>query len=501
LVIQLSDVEVKVLEYLSRNPGRPQSLEEVAAALGVERSTVASAVETLAGYGLVERRSVTRQVAELTARGRSMEKLPEEVVFGLLPATGELPLDEARVRSGLGEEDFRAAVAWGVKRGLFRLVRGGGGGTRVVRDSEDRSVSELFEAIRGSGRLEVDPKSREVGVLRERGIIAVRSVSEVYVALREGVDPSRLEIQRRVSALTHRDLVSGAYRDLVLPEYTFKYAPGYVVRGKKHFYVEFLEMVKEVLVSLGFEEMYGSYVEREFWNFDALFVPQDHVARDSHDSYRVSGSVELGDTLPESVVEAVGSTHRDGWVTGSAGWGGVWDMGVAARMILRSHTTSVSVRRLAEHPRGGFKYFTIDHNFRRDAVDATHLPDFHQCEGIVGGEGLTLKHLFGFLESFSRRLGVEKIRFKPGYFPFTEPSVEAYVYHEKLGWIEAAPGGIFRPEVTKPLGVEHPVLAWGIGITRFAMIYYGLDDIRQIVTRDVSEILGKEEAAMKFGHY
>ncbi|MEM3799450.1 MAG: phenylalanine--tRNA ligase subunit alpha [Thermoprotei archaeon] len=501
MVIELSDTEIRVLDELVKRQGRMLSLDELAGELGVERSTVASAVEALSGYGLVEKRSVTRHLAELTARGQAMVRLPEDVVFELVSAVGELPLEEARRRSALGEEDFRAAVAWGVKRGLFRLSRGGDGVTRIVKGSDERSLSEFFRSLRAAGRLEVEPASREIGILRERGIATLRSVGEIYVGVMKGVDASQLKVRRRVTALTHRDLVSGAYRDLVLPEYTFGHTSQHVVRGKKHFYLEFLEMVKEVLVSLGFEEMYGPYVEREFWNFDALFVPQDHVARESHDSYRVSGFVRLGDTLPEGFVDAVGRTHRDGWVTGSAGWGGVWDMGVAARMILRSHTTAVSVRRLAEHHAGGFKYFTVDHNFRRDAVDATHLPDFHQCEGIVGGEGLTLKHLFGFLETFSRRLGVEKIRFKPGYFPFTEPSVEAYVYHEKLGWIEAAPGGVFRPEVTKPLGVEHPVLAWGIGITRFAMIYYGLDDIRQIVTRDLSEILDKEEAEVKFGHY
>lgn len=497
MVIYLSEVESRVLEELAG--GAHVGLEELAARLGLEKSTVASAVEVLSNYGLVEREVREQRVAELTPLGRRLGVLPEDVVYSLLRDRGELSLEEARRLSALAEDDFRAAVAWGQKRGLFRLVRGRSG-TLLVRGSEDRGLSELFGSIRVSGKLRVDPASREVALLKERGLVELKALSEVYVRLRPGVDPSKLEVRRRVSALTHRDLVSGAYRGLVLPEHVFGQLRVPVARGKKHFYLEFLDMVKEVLVSLGFEEMYGPFVEREFWNFDALFVPQDHVARDAHDSYRVAGRLALGDELPRSLVEAVSATHVNGWTTRSIGWGGKWDMAVADQLILRSHTTAVSVRRLAEHPQGEFKYFTIDHNFRRDAIDATHLPDFHQCEGIVGGPGLTLKHLFGFLETFSRRLGVEKIRFKPGYFPFTEPSVEAYVYHEKLGWIEAAPGGIFRPEVTRPLGVEHPVLAWGIGITRFAMIYYGLDDIRKIVTQDLYEILDKEEASIKFAN-
>lgn len=499
MVIYLTEAESRVLEELVRRGGRAATLEELGAALGLERSTVASAVETLLSHGLVEK-DVREQVsAELTALGKGLGALPEDLVYELLAQRGDLSVDEAKRLSGLGEDDFRAAMAWGQRRGLFRIVRESGV-TKLVRGAWSGSLSELFASIRASGTLRVDPSSHDLVALRDRGIVSLRPLQEVYVRLRPGVDPSKLEVRRRVSAITHRDIVSGAYRQLVLPEHVFCYSRAPLTRGKKHFYLEFLDMVKEVLVSLGFEEMYGPYVEREFWNFDALFVPQDHVARDAHDSYRLVGRLQLGDELPAAIVEAVSETHRGGWKTRSIGWGGKWDMAVADQLILRSHTTAVSVRRLAEHPPSEFKYFTIDHNFRRDAVDATHLPDFHQCEGIVGGEGLTLRHLFGFLETFSKKLGVEKIRFKPGYFPFTEPSVEAYVYHDRLGWIEAAPGGIFRPEVTRPLGVEHPVLAWGIGITRFAMIYYGLDDIRKIVSQDLSEILEKEEASSKFAN-
>ncbi len=499
MVIYLSDLEARLLEELSRRRGVAATLDALASALGVDRSTVASAADALVGLGVAEREERTRYVVELTARGRALDALPEDLVQGVVGSAGGLALDEARQRSGLADDDFKAAVAWGLRRGLLRLDRTGGP-PRLVAASGDRSLSDVFRSLRAGGATVVDDVGRELGWLRERGIVSVKPSNEVYVKLKGGVDPSSLEVRRRVSALTHRHIVSGAYRDVVLPAHTFGYSAANVPRGKRHFYVEFLDMVKEVLVSLGFEEMYGPYVEREFWNFDALFVPQNHVARESHDSYVAVGVGGLGDTVPQHVLDAVASTHRDGWTTGSTGWGGKWDMAVAARMILRSHTTSVSVRRLAERPPGSFKYFTIDHNFRRDAVDATHLPDFHQCEGIVGGEGLTLRNLFGFLEVFSKRLGVDKIRFKPGYFPFTEPSVEAYVYHDKLGWIEAAPGGIFRPEVTKPLGIEHPVLAWGIGITRFAMIYYGLDDIRQLVTQDLADILRREEAAIKFAH-
>jgi len=135
------------------------------------------------------------------------------------------------------------------------------------------------------------------------------------------------------------------------------------------------------------------------------------------------------------------------------------------------------------------KYFAMARCFRPDMVDKTHLTEFNQAEGIVLGPGLNLRNLLGILEMFAKEVaGADKIRFKPDYFPFTEPSVELQAYREGFGWMEFGGSGIFRPEVTEPLGVKVPVLAWGLGIDRLYMMNRRTQDIRQLFTSDIEWI-------------
>ncbi|MEM2500102.1 MAG: phenylalanine--tRNA ligase subunit alpha, partial [Sulfolobales archaeon] len=132
---------------------------------------------------------------------------------------------------------------------------------------------------------------------------------------------------------------------------------------------------------------------------------------------------------------------------------------------------------------------TIDRVFRPDTPDPTHLMEFHQLDGIIVGARVSFKDLLQFFREFARGLGLGEVRFKPAYFPFTEPSVEGYVKHLKLGWIEVLPGGMFRRQVLEPLGLRgYNVAAWGIGVDRVAMILLGISDIRDLYTDDVREI-------------
>ncbi|MCI4328670.1 MAG: phenylalanyl--tRNA ligase subunit alpha, partial [Thermoplasmata archaeon] len=158
----------------------------------------------------------------------------------------------------------------------------------------------------------------------------------------------------------------------------------------------------------------------------------------------------------------------------------------------RSQTTAVSARFLAGHPKPPFRQYCIDRNFRSDAVDATHHIEFGQCEGILGEEGITLRHLVGVFRELAEAIGIRELKIRPSYFPFTEPSVEGYVRHPRLGWIEVFPGGMFRPEVLRPLGIEVPVAAWGIGVTRLAMIALGVSDIRDLFLDDLGRLTGRD---------
>ncbi len=264
--------------------------------------------------------------------------------------------------------------------------------------------------------------------------------------------------------------------------------------GKKHPYLQFIDEVKEKLVTLGFKQMSGPTVETAFFNFDALYMPQDHPAREIFGIYFIK-SPRYGQVKTDKrVLWNVKATHEHGWKTGSVGWRYKYSLKEARRLILRGHGTCQSVRTLLskdlEIPG---KYFSIVRCYRPEVVDKTHLTEFNQVEGIIVDKDLTLRDLLGVLEKFAIEIaGADKVKFKPDYFPFTEPSVELNAYKKGYGWIEFGGSGIFRPEVTLPLGVDVPVIAWGLGIDRLYMLKAGISDIRQIFTSDLDWIRRKE---------
>ncbi len=164
----------------------------------------------------------------------------------------------------------------------------------------------------------------------------------------------------------------------------------------------------------------------------------------------------------------------------------------ARRLVLRSQGTAVSARMLASNPQIPGKYFSLARCFRYDKVDATHAPDFYQVEGIVLGEGIHFRTLLGLLKLFAVEMAKAKeIKFLPAYFPYTEPSVEMHAKHPQLGWMELGGAGLFRPEVTLPLGVSVPVIAWGLGLDRMAMMALGINDIRDLFSVDLDFIRSK----------
>lgn len=291
-----------------------------------------------------------------------------------------------------------------------------------------------------------------------------------------------------VAQLTPELLKDGAWQGKSFRKYNIGLKPARTAAGRKHPYREFLDSVKTTLVSMGFQEMRGPLVESEFWNSDALFMPQFHPARDIHDVYFVDHPKSV-QSLPEPYAAQVAKTHETGWKTGSRGWRYSFDIERAKRLVLRSQGTSVSARTLAASPKIPGKYFSIARCFRYDLVDATHAPDFFQVEGIALGEKTTFRTLLGLLKLFATEMAhATEVKYLPAYFPYTEPSVEMHVRHPRLGWMELGGAGLFRPEVTEPLGVKVPVIAWGLGLDRMAMVALSIGDIRDLFSSDLDLI-------------
>ena len=239
-----------------------------------------------------------------------------------------------------------------------------------------------------------------------------------------------------------------------------------------------IDEIREIFVTLGFSEILGNMTQSSFWNFDALFTPQDHPARELQDTFFLDGISAKKIANPE-LIRKVSDSHKKNWRY-------QWDINEARKMVLRTHTTCVTIKHLAENKPDEARIFSLGRVFRNEKVSYKHLVEFNQIEGIVVGKDANLRNLMGIQREFYKRIGITKIKFWPTFFPYTEPSLQTMVYNEKLGkWIELFGMGIFRPEVTKPLGITKPVLAWGGGIERIAMLKYDLDDVREFYNNNL----------------
>jgi phenylalanyl-tRNA synthetase alpha chain len=482
--IALSKGEMELLQLLRSRGGRAE-LGDIG-----DKSRVAALSTLLKEKGLLEVVERKKKVLRLTERGmrHAKEGLPEEKILRILRERGKANLSE--LSSLMEEDELNVALGEGRRKGLLRIESRDGEVT-VIPLSWEVPEREIIDKIMKGELEEEDVDQGILKSLRRRGLVETEDITEAEIILTPlGLDAAegRIPLIEEVGKLSRDLIVSGEWKKKKLKAYDVKASPPVVYPGKPHPYVYFLEEVREILIGMGFTEVKSPIVESEFWNFDVLFQAQDHPAREVHDSYKLAYPEAADLSRYDELVNRIARTHEDGWITGSKGWGYKWSFEIARRLILRSQTTAASARSLANGLEVPSKIFAIDKVFRPEAPDKTHAFEFHQCEGVVLAEGMNVRNLMGFLAEFSKNLGFKEVKFKPAYFPFTEPSVEAYVKHEKLGWIEIAGSGLFRPEMLIPLGYDYPrvqALAWGIGIGRLAMIKLGLEDIRELHSQNL----------------
>ena len=233
------------------------------------------------------------------------------------------------------------------------------------------------------------------------------------------------------------------------------------------------------------------WVESSFWNFDTLFQPQSHPARDLQDTFFCKDPVSCN-RVPEEYKRRVKSVHEDG-LPGSFGYGPGWSSEETMKNILRTHTTAISSQMLYQMAQKQefkpMKFFSIDRVFRNETLDATHLAEFHQVEGVVVDRGIGLHNLLGVMKTFFAKIGIKNLKYKPAYNPYTEPSLEIFGYHPQLKkWIEIGNSGVFRPEMLEPMGLpkDVSVIAWGLSLERPTMIYYNVENIRDLFGHKVN---------------
>jgi phenylalanyl-tRNA synthetase alpha chain len=476
--VPVSEGELRLLEALARAGRRGGTLGELARAAGVPESTLASLARLLAEKGLARVEEAVESRIAPSERGRRVleEGAPEERLVRLLAeAGGELPVRDAAARLG-GEA--RAALGEAKRLGLVEVS---GGRVRLTAQPGEalERASRARRALERIARGEhVDRETLEW--LRRRRLVEEERRKRIIVELADEPEALLSRVRLEVGRLTSEMLREGRWRRIALRPYNVEAEPPRVLPARLHFFDEFIEELRDIMREMGFREVRGPLVELELYNFDMLFQAQDHPAREVHDSLWIREPSHASGEGLEGLLERVGEVH-------GRGWGYKWNPDTALRLILRSQTTSVSARVLASRPPEPVRYFTIGRVFRSDVVDATHLPQFHQLDGIEGWSGYTFRDLLGTLQEIAARLGLE-VRFKPAYFPFTEPSVEGYARLPGGGWVELFGAGLFRPEVLEMAGVNYEVGAWGLGVERLAAAYYGVRDIRLLYSRSYEYI-------------
>ena len=370
-------------------------------------------------------------------------------------------------------EAFRIGFGQLRKKGLVTVE--GTSVTKVAGASTDADETALKNPAAD------DKKTKE---LMKRGILQECETVRYAIAITpEGLALAKkgLDLREETGTLTREQILSGAWKTKNLRRYDVSKLPKKAYPGKIHPYQRIIGEMRELLLEMGFTELYGDIVQQSFWNFDALFQPQDHPAREMQDTFY------LKETLPlPKGYEKVKAMHISGGETSSTGWGGVWKEEKAEQCVLRTHTTCLSIQHLAQHKNPPIKAFAIGRVYRRETIDTTHLAEFEQLEGIVMDEDVSFGNLLGILREFYNRMGFTSVRFKPSFYPYTEPSLDAEVYVEGIGWIEMGGAGVFREEVTAPIGINYPVLAWGLGVRRIAMLRLGLKDLRFLHKSDVA---------------
>lgn len=495
VVEQLSHSEKKVLKALDAlGSATPEAIREEG---GFDKLVeVMNAASWLQAKGLVAiQESITKSYT-LKRKEAASRPLPERAVAEVLVKDlgGRGSLADLKATGKLRIEDIQIALGWVKKKGWGEISKQGNDTFITVTDQGRKALDSkgedelLIERLSRGGVSEGDGSKEVLESLRQRkDFLNERHVVSRTVSLTDRgreVASLPLSIKEEVAQLTPELIQSGRWREVDLRKYDVKAFAPTAVGGRKHPMTLLIEKVRDAFLTMGFTEIRGEYVESAFWNMDALFTAQDHPARDQHDTFYLENPSKIDLSADMELVRTVKEVHENGGETGSLGWRYDWSLQEAEKALLRTHTTVNTVRYISKNPSLPFKVFSIGRIFRNEAMDSTHLPEFTQIEGIVCEEGADFDMLCGLLKEFYRRMGSQDIRIRPAYFPYTEPSLEVDILWNGQ-WMELGGAGVFRPEVTEPLGVKEPVLAWGLGLERLGMLMWSLEDIRDIYVSDI----------------
>jgi len=491
--MNLGNNERRMLKGMLSEPNRKWSLEKLLSVTDWDDQVhVAGAGKGLQEAGMVEIEETTSRIVTLGLKGKKAadDGLLESRLWDWIRNKKE---GQRNMVSLMSSEFDRSETGpgIGILKGLGLKIESG----KLVFSSEEEISKEInrradFIKSLSKGPIE-SPSANEEMILHfssRSGLLEFEEITSRTWKLTEAgtsVDQSALTESKLIGELTPEMLQTDAWIGGEFKPFDVQAPAPTLTGGRRHPMQSLIERIRSVFLEMGFSEIDGDYVQSAGWNMDSLFIPQSHPARTMQDTFYLDQPSKV--EVEGSYLDLWARVHEHGHDTGSRGWGGSFDRDESQRALLRTHTTVNTVRHIADNPSTPSRVFGIGRVFRQETIDRTHMPEFHQIEGIIHEPDASLPMLISTLKTFYAKMGYPDVRVRPAYFPYTEPSAEIDILW-KGEWLELGGSGIFRPEVTEPLGTEWPVCAWGMGLERLAMLILGLDDIRQLYQPDLERL-------------
>ena len=492
IIDKLSPIERKIIPFLNLK------IDGIVKKSNLDETSVLRALRFLESKGLVKIQAREEKIVDLGTNGIYYKKhnLPERNLLILLEGNNHLSLEEAKKLSKLSDNEFKVSLGVLKSKAMINLTNGKISLTASKDELMKKSFEEQFLNVLPIefNKVSSEQKYAFENLKKRKEIIEIQTKSIINFNLTEqGKEISLKEIRSDLVEEVTSELIRNGQKNMKFRKYDLLASVPRIYGGKRHFVNQSVDYARKIWTDLGFKEMSGPIIDSSFWVFDSLFTPQDHPAREMQDTFFIKGLVA---SLPDKkIVLNVKKAHEEG-LEGSKGWNYQWKESEAQKVLLRTHTTSLSARTLAQLKLNSLpaKYFAIGKVFRNETLDWKHGFEFYQTEGIVIDENANFRHLLGYLKEFYLKMGFAKIKFVPSFFAYTEPSVEVQVWHpEKKEWVELGGAGVFRPEVTSALfGKAIPVLAWGQGFDRIIMDYYKIKDLREMYSNDIKQLRDKE---------
>jgi phenylalanyl-tRNA synthetase alpha chain len=475
-------IELSILNSLSKNDH--VGAHSLAASTGLSIDQIRRGIEWLKFKNLIsiEESSTQRVVVGSEGMAAAQKGLPERRLVNSLKE-GKVTISEVLASGAIKNEEINAAIAGARRNQWVQLVEGKMIPTTLTakKSPEETLIENLKRGVEISKLTEEEKRVLEQ--LKKRpNYIEIKEEKESQVSLTDAAKQiiptlNQEKLERR---LTTELITSGKWKETNFSALDVEAPAPVIYPGRRHPLIEIIEEIKEIFIGLGFSEIEGPVIQSGFWNFDALFTPQDHPAREMQDTFYISAQMRPPIPASKDQISKISRVHKERWNRH-------WDAQEAQRLVLRTHTTPVTVQHLAKVKSDVGRFFSVGRVFRNEKVSYKHLVEFHQVEGVSTSEEASLRDLMGLQKEFYAKMSIKRIKFWPTFFPYTEPSLQSMVYNEKLEkWVELFGMGIFRPEVTKPLGVKNRVLAWGGGLERIAMLRFGLDDVRELYSNKLA---------------